>query len=1856
MKNRVLSIVLAVLTVLSVIPFTMLTTDASIPAHYARTNGVGTAFEGWHSNGTIADTGKIHGYSIQTTTFDGKNVTKIMIDPATVDETTKKVYGTVNSDPTDPKVRTFGLNQSAVNLYRYNQSESYKDIDTQQYMKLPDSADAPFYVMVEYYYQPADTSVEGDPGSSLTGAKMQWNFLNGYDANSAASEGMVAGQWGTQIFTFQTGNAAGKTLGQNVGQMKLYPFYSLGANGQMKQGDVLYIGDVIITDTLGDDGKPAKPTDTVQVDFYISDEAFNDGESIESLSREYNVLVTITMPTPTAPEGKGRFLYWKNLDEGRSLQLAAGAKHVLNFAPNEEFVAVFAETQTRTFEGIATPDTNCETGVAKALPTAQDTPAEGKKLIGWKDSDGTTYALGASYTSTETAVEFTAVYALPHTATFETVINAYTGDEITVPGAPTTPPEGTEGKVFIGWKTGETVYKAGAKFTMPDSDVTFTPVYSEPKTVYLVADSTVTLPDGATAKNSLADADAYIASNGGAGTIIVVGKYNTPAGGHTFQSTNLTIKGYDATAAFMFNGAGGGNNARYIGNGTLKFESIIIRRADAGSQDNATAADEVFNWFPGFDVTFDSTCTFEQASIWRMAGGKPVNNTDINLYIGEPWGGTLRDTKLTFNSSALVVSQFGTLTCWGGGGRTLNQNTEVVINAGTFNAAKMLVFNGNRDAKSDIINGNVTWTINGGKVSAISLGDLATDLNGTAKLTVNGGEVGNLTFGMNSNNGGSAQTADNLIYVINTKAIKNSGKNVPEVLANAGDKQSITTGVSILNNAELVDDASKHIAPNANYRLAVMNGSADANVDANGNLKFTFTPDDTFADGYDVYVGSTKAVKGTDGKYTVTASADLRNVQFVEEGKTLQTITYKNGETTLSTELVPSGTIITLKVISGITAPEGQALKGYTDGTNHYALGETLTVPEADVTLTAEFEEFDGKTYYVSEGGSDDNPGHKKQPAYAFETIVKAINAIGNGTGEIIVTGNTKWGTASTGDAWEAAEVVTVNGNVTITFEDGATVKRTSRDSCIRYEGTGTLKLVNISEIYQEGGHATHDHKVIPAVSNFILEGDYNIKRAGGSWSHPHICPIAFPADKKVNLTLNGKTGWFAFFDWGTTRVDGTIFLNLGSKYESSFIIGGDNGGGTVGTTITGPLFITATDNQKSINIRKGGSGTVSAPTIVINGLQVLNIRSNLTVAAEQNCGTFTNNGGEYIINVPATYDGITVASKELGKLSLTLPEGVTATLTNGENVTTADKSGDYALTAGTTNVVFNISALEVPVKIDGTESSTLKANKGGTFVLPDAPTGEAATAKTVGYVYDGKSYACGATINVPEDATGVALTSIKVDMTAPVIYVDNTNGSDTNLGFVADKPVKNFAQVTELIKGLDSTAVVTVKVIGEYNSEHATGNITLPTHSGKIVVEGDSNGKITYGEALILKSDVEFKNIAFNSIVASKQIDCYGHNVTFGEGVVTTGSAQSVSVHVGIGGADYTGNEKIVINSGNFSTIFLGVYYISCSEEDKYNYDNPLMTWTGDIEMEVNGGTIGSIKFGDGYEWPTGNYVFGTFAIDGNVDIAINGGTVGRINRTFLASADAINVTAAIPYAGADEIKDMDNATVRYYNGVTFDADGKLAEKAYNPITKTNYAVGDELPAGSIVLAKGQYIGDVTVGETTTSKLPVIGAQVRLNSSHALRYVAEISKTTLAEYGYDATTTDGYGFFVLPTNVLQNAPLNAGVSYTFEGKTYTAQKVPAVKKFAITDTTVQYTVALTNIPEDKENLTREYTVVPYVEKDGAYIYGESYSTSLYAVAKYALELDALEASDPNHVALSEESRTRLQAIVDLCK
>lgn len=242
-------------------------------------------------------------------------------------------------------------------------------------------------------------------------------------------------------------------------------------------------------------------------------------------------------------------------------------------------------------------------------------------------------------------------------------------------------------------------------------------------------------------------------------------------------------------------------------------------------------------------------------------------------------------------------------------------------------------------------------------------------------------------------------------------------------------------------------------------------------------------------------------------------------------------------------------------------------------------------------------------------------------------------------------------------------------------------------------------------------------------------------------------------------------------------------------------------------------------------------------------------------------------------------------------------------------------------------------------------------------------------------------------------------------------------------------------------------------------------------------------------------------------------------------------------------------------------------------------------------------------------------------------------------------------------------------HSTVTYINGLTV---SKMPNKTTYAPTETADFIGIEL---SLSLDDGEaealsgvsylptYTYDWSVGNTVTvsyegltttfnvtllngdeadSRLNVLGVQVRVPSSNSspvtqgLRFVSTIDRAlydTLYKPTSASDTGVGFGSLVFPAKYLDSGvKLTKETTKTIDGKTYYPATVPAVILWCEPDTKVAtYTVCLTGIPQTKSGFTVEYTVVPYATYTDANgkevtVYGESYTASLFDIAKAAYE------------------------------
>ncbi|MBE6570748.1 MAG: hypothetical protein E7656_00685 [Ruminococcaceae bacterium] len=415
MKNKILSVVLAVLCVLSMVPFAAFAegySEVLVKNDYTWNK----AFESpWAADGNFT----INGYVMADETFDGEDVISIGRD---------QEIENVHLTRADGATRGYW----ETNMYNYG---AFKVAGKP--VRLFDAQ----YITMEYYYDTTGRAdVEDESFTELVGGTPYFTGQQGVaDANGVlvkgavpsgtASSSIVANKWDTIVISLRDSIVANYPTSLNsevdkyaLYQWKFYPFGNKDAI-DMHKGDKMYIKSITFSSYPLD----ADFTDTTAYPSPVITVYDDNGDFIyDSLTEgdEWYVGETYVVPEYTAalPEGSS-FLYWEN--ESTGLTYAPGDEIVLNVGSiNEDgsiYIAdvilypVIRSPETVTFvvddETSFTkgwfPDTNC------TMPEAPEAP-EGLIFSGWSDGENT-YKPGSLYVFDGSVTEFTAVFMAPGT-------------------------------------------------------------------------------------------------------------------------------------------------------------------------------------------------------------------------------------------------------------------------------------------------------------------------------------------------------------------------------------------------------------------------------------------------------------------------------------------------------------------------------------------------------------------------------------------------------------------------------------------------------------------------------------------------------------------------------------------------------------------------------------------------------------------------------------------------------------------------------------------------------------------------------------------------------------------------------------------------------------------------------------------------------------------------------------------------------------------------------------------------------------------------------------------------------------------------------------------------------------------------------------------------------------------------------------------------------------------------------------------------------------------------------------------------------------------------------------------------
>ncbi len=526
MKNKILSVVLAVLCVLSMVPFTAFADDAVTFEQYFEVHNFtkGTSFESPNAGYTR------YGYVFETNAqFDDETVTAITRDPNYPDVISHKVL-----DGEDKYQLDF-----TTNLFSYDglfiDGEKVSLFDSQ-------------YVVIDYYYDRHEEGAEDLGDNDVTeivdknmvfaiedvmiDGKQSYDYKIDIWASSPliSNSPIKADKWDTIVFDlgahFRRKGLPENYLtpaGDSLTQMGMFRIYIFGKDGgvNLHDDDAFYIKSIRFM-SYDPTTEPSKNISSENISIEVlSDEEGSDWIYWSDLTEDtYNLLDTYTLPEfpeEILPEG-GAFVHYQEANTGMIYN--AGDTVTLNWGKSSteplisyQFYPVFSGVETIKF-------------------TVDDDNSFTKK-----------WALDA---------------------------------QVTLPDAPEAP----EGQRFAGWNDGEKTYLAGSNYDFTTAGVSFTAVFVDADTYYVSADGAI---DGVSAYvyTSLDEAENAIAADDGIGTILVEGDVSFKA--MTFESSEVTVKGYNNDARVIFCET----NSIYTGNDAdLIFDDIIIKRHNSANDEN----------------------------------------------------------------------------------------------------------------------------------------------------------------------------------------------------------------------------------------------------------------------------------------------------------------------------------------------------------------------------------------------------------------------------------------------------------------------------------------------------------------------------------------------------------------------------------------------------------------------------------------------------------------------------------------------------------------------------------------------------------------------------------------------------------------------------------------------------------------------------------------------------------------------------------------------------------------------------------------------------------------------------------------------------------------------------------------------------------------------------------------------------------------------------------------------------------------------------------------------------------------------------------------------------------------------
>lgn len=1061
-----------------------------------------------------------------------------------------------------------------------------------------------------------------------------------------------------------------------------------------------------------------------------------------------------------------------------------------------------------------------------------------------------------------------------------------------------------------------------------------------------------------TAYTTLADAvDAFA---GAGGTIKVSGNASfIDSNVYTTGRQKITIEGLDSTANLT-------NDNLAITRGDVELKNITMKGH----------SDEYWTYTSGNVLTIGENVTITNGmrpAATSAASGKP---NIINFYSGK----------------------FGNFGAMGGYNSTFTVTGDTIYNiyGGQFTARINGFSREGLGAAKQTHNGNVYYNIYGAdQIGSLDTATSTGVLNGNLIYTINGGKFTSgalFQFGHSQEKTGATYAVVNGMqaFIINNKEVKAAGGTLSGVIIgeklNTGINGTTNTKTVIINNNELSVDTGAAISANtiADYNLLVNNGKLlPVFDDTNKFIGFEAIPDE---EGSIPCLGTVAMTSDENGLYQLEKLAGETQIVNFKTADSVYVI-YTDGTETATVAGKQNSTI----AIGNCTfTKDGYSFNGWeaADGTVYYP-GDTYALALEDVTLTARWvKTSDITTVYVKPGavGTGIDP---KFPAPTFKAAQALIGDTAKDftivvDGEMIMRDYNRYFTTHTGTITiTGTENGILNYNSQLYF-DGPTIVKNIK---FRVVGSNNFtEAIGKPMVFGEG------ITMLPTVD-------------GGSSTY-------LPS---LHVGLIGPRTPYQYAEFMSGRYNnvyvGAYYNDTGAADDISegarILVGGD-------ASITSIIF-----RPDGYTKKQGKTEWTNAPSVVITGGTIGSISTKLY--SETQGGKYNypmqivvNNG----LETPPISDG--------GKAGAIIVKAtseffVDVTTTPGVFKITTDKENFYldgVLTEKTEDNLYTINTVGTHVIAAEVAKATFAADGGeGTAPVVDAvPAGSKITLPentftregfTFAGWYDGKAvYAAGAQYSLEKDTT---LKTMWTSADASVIYLSADGYVDTNFDGNAD---------VTATKAL-ATAIAAVPADGA--TIYVEGNITIPAaeidtnaNRGAVTIcgiNGATSAKLTVGllyTGYVFKNgDATIDNItikpAANEIWFAAQNGC---TLTMGGGVVTetnvASSTSSFNIHMGSNSCKSDAN--YVINGGTYDKIMAAGAYTGGTA-----------THTGTVRYTFNGGTFKEVYGGsrnsnnNAGHTSTGDryYTFngGTFnaniytgsqkgdVVNGNVVFTVNGG-----------------------------------------------------------------------------------------------------------------------------------------------------------------------------------------------------------------------------------------------------------------------